>query len=110
MVYLHNSAAMSGIRLKPATYREDEAVLEVGELFVALLTAEHSVLLVHHFFVAVLAGAGLVKAVLLAQVHDRCDAGVVVGLQRRHQPKALNFVHASTVRLQSGRQKNINIF
>lgn len=67
--------------------------------------------MVHHFLVAVLAGAGLVKAVLLAQVHDGCDAGVVVGLQRRHQPKALTFVHASTLRLQAERQKNdMNIF
>lgn len=96
---------------KPATYREDEAVLEVGKLFVALLAAEHPVLLVHHFFVAVLAGAGLVKAVLLAQVHDRCDAGVVVGLQRRQQPQALIFVHAPSVGLQSERQEdNITIF
>lgn len=68
-------------------YREDEAVLEVGKLFVALLAAEHSVLLVHHFFVAVLAGTGLVKAVLLAQVDDGCDAGVVVGLKRRYQKR-----------------------
>lgn len=64
-----------------ATYRKNEAVLKVGELFVALLAAEHAVLLVHHFFVAVLAGAGLVEAVLLTQVHYGCYAGVVICLK-----------------------------
>lgn len=62
------------------TYRKDKAILEVGEFFVALLTAEHAVLLVNHFLVAVLAGTGLVKAVFLAQVHYGSNAGVVVRL------------------------------
>lgn len=63
------------------TYRKDEAVLEVGELFVTLFTAEHAILLVYHFFVAVLAGTGLVKAVFLAQVYYGRYAGVVVCLK-----------------------------
>lgn len=62
------------------TYRKDKAILEVGEFFVTLLTAEHAVLLVNHFLVAVLAGTGLVKAVFLAQVHYGSNAGVVVRL------------------------------
>lgn len=66
-----------------AAYGEDEAVLEVGKLFVALLAAEHAVLLVHHLLVAVLAGTGLIQAVLLAQVDNGCNAGVVVGLKGR---------------------------
>lgn len=75
-------------------YGEDEAVLEVGKLFVALLAAEHPVLLVHHFLVAVLAGTGLVEAVLLAQVDDGGDAGVVVGLKGRGgEKKPVIFVH-----------------
>lgn len=63
------------------TYRKDEAVLEVGELFVALLAAEHAVVLVHHFFVAFLARTGLVEAVLLTQVHNGSNACVVVRLK-----------------------------
>lgn len=47
------------------TYREDEAVLEVGELFITFLAAKHAVVLVNHFFVAVLVWAGLIKAILL---------------------------------------------
>lgn len=62
------------------TYRKDEAVFEVGEFFIALLTAEHAILLVNHFLVAVLTGTGLVKAVFLAQVHYGSNAGVVVCL------------------------------
>lgn len=73
------------------TYRKDEAVLEVGELFVTLLTAEHSILLVYHFFVAVLAGTGLVKAVFLAQVHYGSYAGVVVCL-KGNTNKQTNFL------------------
>lgn len=88
--------ALQGVRNeKWVTYREDKAVFEVGKLFVTLLTAEHSILLVDHFFVAVLAGTGLVKAVLLAQVDDSCDAGVVVSLKRRYEPKPHLFAHCT---------------
>ena len=66
-----------------ASYREDEAVLEVGELFVALLTAEEPVLLVHHLLVAVLAGARLVQTVLLTQVYYGGDAAEIVSLGAR---------------------------
>lgn len=66
------------------TYRKDEAVLKVGELFVTLFTAEHAILLVYHFFVAVLAWTGLVKAVFLAQVHNGSYAGVVVCLKKQN--------------------------
>lgn len=68
-------------RLVPSTYGENEAVLEVGELLVALLAAEHAVVLVYHLLVAVLAGAGLVQTVLLTQVHHRGRAGEVVSLR-----------------------------
>lgn len=57
------------IQLK-VTYRQNEAVLEVGEVFVAFLTSVHAVLLVHHFFVAILTWTGLVQTVLFSQVHD----------------------------------------
>lgn len=69
------------------TYRKNEAVLKVGKLFVALLAAEHAVLLVHHFLVAVLAGTGLVEAVLFAQVHYGCYAGVVICLKGEMRKK-----------------------
>ena len=62
------------------THRQDEPVLEVGELFVTLLTTVHAVLLVHHLLVAVRAGAGLVQAVLLTQVHYGGDAVEIVRL------------------------------
>lgn len=95
-------------REKGVTYREDKAVLEVRKLFVALLAAEHSVLLVDHFFVAVLAGTGLVEAVLLAQEDDSCDAGVVVGLERRYEAKPHLFrtLQVSTSRLHSEQHEN----
>lgn len=67
------------------TYRKDKAVLEVGELFVTLLAAVHSVVLVDHFLVTVLAGTGLVKTVLLAQVDYGSYAGVVVCLKREYK-------------------------
>lgn len=63
------------------SYGKDESVFEVGELLVALLAAEHPVLLVHHLLVAVLAGTRLVEAVLFAQEHYGGDAGEVVGLE-----------------------------
>lgn len=65
------------------THRQDEAVLEVGELAVALLAAEHAVVLVHHLLVAVLRGAGLVQAVLLPQVHDGGHRAEVIRLVNR---------------------------
>lgn len=76
------SACVAPLKKCPikVTYRKDEAVLEVGEFFIALLTAEHAILLVNHFLVAVLAGTGLVKAVFLTQVHYGSNAGVVVRL------------------------------
>lgn len=74
------------------TYREDEAVLEVGEFFVTLLTPKHAILLVNHFFVAVLARAGLIKTVFLAQKHNRSYAGVVVSLNKRPKRKSINIV------------------
>lgn len=64
------------------SYRKDESVFEVGELFVALLAAEHAVLLIHHFLVAVLAGTRLVEAVLFAQEHYGGDAGEVISLKQ----------------------------
>lgn len=69
------------------TYGKDEAVLEVGELFVALLAAVHAILFVYHLFVAVLAGTRLVKAVFLAQIHYGGYAGVVVRLKRQNKQK-----------------------
>lgn len=63
------------------SYGKDESVFEVGELLVALLAAEHAVLLVHHLLVAVLGGTRLVEAVLLAQEHYGCDAGEVISLK-----------------------------
>lgn len=69
------------------TYRENEAVLEVGKLFITLLTAVHAILLVNHFFVAVLAWAGLIKAILLAQIYYGSYAGVVVCLERESKAK-----------------------
>lgn len=63
------------------SYGEDESVFEVGKLLVALLAAEHAVLLVHHLLVAVLGGTRLVEAVLFAQEHYGCNAGEVVGLE-----------------------------
>lgn len=74
------------------TYREDEAVLEVGEFLVTLLTPKHAILLVNHFFVAVLARAGLIKTVFLAQKHNRSYAGVVVSLNKRPKKKSINIV------------------
>lgn len=68
---------------KPWTHRQDHAVLEVGELPVTLLAAVEAVLLINHLLAAVLGGAGLVHAVLLAQVHHRAHAAEVVGLQRQ---------------------------
>lgn len=65
------------------TYREDEAVLEVRELFVTLLASEHAILLVHHLFVAVLAWAGLIKAIFLAQINYGCYGSVVVCLKKK---------------------------
>lgn len=41
-------------------YREHETIFEVGELFVAFLTAVHAILLVHHLLVAVFTGTGLI--------------------------------------------------
>lgn len=70
---------MWGVR-RLFSYRKNESIFEVGELFVALLAAEHAVLLVHHFFVAVLAGTRLVETVLFAQEHDGSDAREIVGL------------------------------
>ena len=69
------------VTAEKVTYRKYEAVLEVGELFVTLFTTVHAILLVHHLFVAVLARAGLVKAVFLAQVNYGSYAGVVVCLK-----------------------------
>lgn len=69
------------------SYRKDESVLEVRELFVALLAAEHAVLLIHHFLVAVLAGTRLVEAVLFAQEHYGGDAGEVISLKQSTNKK-----------------------
>lgn len=71
-------------------YGEDESVFEVGELLVALLAAEHAVLLVHHLLVAVLGGTRLVEAVLFAQEHDGRDAGEVVGLKETDDEEKKN--------------------
>lgn len=65
-----------------AAHREDEAVLEVRKLLVALLTAVHAVVLVHHLLVAVLGWAGLVETVLLAQVHYGGHTAEVISLHK----------------------------
>lgn len=76
-----------GSAVRRLSYREDESVFEVGELFVALLAAEHAVLLVDHFLVAVLAGTRLVEAVLLAQEHNGGEAGEVISLKQSTKKK-----------------------
>lgn len=74
------SAGLSRNAEYSVTYRKDEAVLEVGELLVTLFAAEHAIVLVYHFFIAVLARAGLVKAVFLSQIDYGRNAGVVISL------------------------------
>lgn len=66
------------------THRQHETVFEVRKLFVALLTAEHAVLLVHHLLVAVFARTSLVQAVLLPHVHNGADASEVISLSGGH--------------------------
>lgn len=75
------------------SYREDESVFEVGELFVALLAAEHAILLVDHFLVAVLAGTRLVEAVLFAQEYYGGEAGEVISLKQSTKKERKKISH-----------------
>lgn len=92
------------------TYRKNEAVLEVGELFVTLFAAEHAILLVDHFFVAVLAGTGLVKAVFLAQVHYGSCAGVVVCLKREYKQTNIHVNKSSVLHNVTGMCFLLDVF
>lgn len=62
-------------------------MLEIGELFIAFLAAVRAVVLVNHFFVAVLAWAALIKAILLTQIHHGSYAREVVCLKREKRKK-----------------------
>lgn len=63
-------------------YREHETIFEVGELFVAFLTAVHAILLVHHLLVAVFTGTSLIQAVLFTDVDYGGDAREIISLER----------------------------
>lgn len=67
------------------TYREQESVLEVGEVSVAFLAAVLPVVLVNNLLVAVARRTGHVQTRLPANVDHRRHAAEVVGLrfQRR---------------------------
>lgn len=68
-------------RISSRTYREQESVLEVGELFVALLAAVQPVVLVDNLLVAVARRTGHVQTRLLADVDQRRHTAEVVGLR-----------------------------
>lgn len=63
------------------TYGEQESVVEVRELFVALLAAVQPVVLVDYLLVAVARRTGHVQTRLLADVDERRHAAEVVGLR-----------------------------
>lgn len=69
------------------TYGQEESVLEVGEVSVALLAAVAPVPLVYDLLVAVCSGTGLVQTVLLTHVHDCGHAAEVVGLGRKERKR-----------------------
>lgn len=95
------------------THRQHETVFEVRKLFVALLAAEHAVLLVHHLLVAVFARTGLVQAVLLPHVHDGADASEVISLdlerwrEREHilKEREYNISHIQNLRMERMNEK-----
>lgn len=71
------------------TYREQESVLEVGKLSVALLAAVQPVVLVDDLLVAVARWTGHVQTRLLADVEQRCHAAEVLGLRSQRRGKAI---------------------
>lgn len=63
------------------TYGEQESVLEVGELSVALLAAVQPIVLVDNLLVAVARRTSRVQTRLLADVDQRRHTAEVVGLR-----------------------------
>lgn len=79
-------------------YGEQESVLEVGELSVALLAAVQPVVLVDDFLVAVARRTGLVQTCLLADVEQRRHAAEVVGLRFQWRRRVIRLSSLSDTR------------
>lgn len=76
-------------RTSSRTYGEQESVLEVGELSVALLTAVLPIVLVDDLLVAVARRTAPVQTGLLADVEQRRHAAEVVGLRFQQRGRVI---------------------
>lgn len=76
-------------RTSSRTYGEQESVLEVGELSVALLTAVLPIVLVDDLLVAVARRTAHVQTGLLADVEQRRHAAEVVGLRFQQRGRVI---------------------